>query len=72
MNIIISIFLYLAIIITLHHTYLHFQSKYTKPIIHHNTNQSVFVSQPEIDDTDLLAMDDDLVKLLDQEMSDHT
>jgi hypothetical protein len=81
MNIIFSIFLYLGIIVLLHQVFLHFQSKYTKPIINHKNRSSLYVSSPttpttpNTDEIGMLDagldvdMDDDLAKLLDEEMA---
>lgn len=78
MNIIFSIFLYLGIIVLLHQVFLHFQSKYTKPIINHKNRSSLYVSSPTTPNTDEIDvldagldvnMDDDLAKLLDEEMA---
>ena len=78
MNIIFSIFLYLGIIVLLHQVFLHFQSKYTKPIINHKNRSSLYVSSingPNIDENAVLDagldadMDNDLAKLLDEEMA---
>jgi len=78
MNIIFSIFLYLGIIVLLHQVFLHFQSKYTKPIINNKNRSSLYVSSintPNIDENDVLDagldadMDNDLAKLLDEEMA---
>lgn len=78
MNIIFSIFLYLGIIVLLHQVFLHFQSKYTKPIINHKNRSSLYVSSINTHNTDVngvldasldVDMDDDLVKLLDEEMA---
>lgn len=74
MNIIFSIFLYLGIIVLLHQVFLHFQSKYTKPIINHKNRSSLYVSSPSTPNTDEIGvldvdMDEDLAKLLDEEMA---